>query len=156
VQAARACVTIRYMQPRLASIRLLQSCLWLTLAACGAHQQSASDARFSKEADLQWRGLLGCADCDGIQTRLLLHHGATGREFQLTEIYLAHGQGARFDDHGHWQRQADLLQLQGDSGSLRVYALLKDGGLQPRDGHGAVLSPETDETLQLVKPSNDP
>ncbi len=126
------------------------------LAACGARQPPASEARFSKEADLQWRGLLGCADCDGIQTRLLLHHGATGREFHLTEIYLAHDQGARFDDHGHWQLQADLLQLQGASGSLRVYALLPDGRLQPRDGHGAVLSPQTDETLQMMKGPDDP
>ena len=126
------------------------------LAACGARQPPASEARFSKDADIQWSGLLGCADCDGIQTRLLLHQGATGRVFHLTEIYLAHDQGARFDDHGHWQRQADLLQLQGDSGSLRVYALLPDGRLQPRDGHGMTLSPETDETLQLSKPSDDP
>jgi uncharacterized lipoprotein NlpE involved in copper resistance len=144
------------MQPRLASIRLAQSCLWLILAACGARQPPAVDARFSKDADLQWRGLLGCADCDGIQTQLLLQHGASGREFHLTEIYLAHDQGARFDDHGHWQRQADLLQLQGASGSLRVYALLPDGRLQPRDGHGAALSPETDETLELVTPSGNP
>ncbi len=144
------------MRLRLASIRLAQSCFWLLLAACGARQPPASDARFSKDADLQWRGLLGCADCDGIQTRLLLHHSSTGREFHLTEIYLARDQGARFDDHGHWQRQADLLELKGDSGSLRVYALLSDGRLQPRDGHGAALSPETDEALQLVTPSDDP
>ncbi|MEO6138795.1 MAG: copper resistance protein NlpE N-terminal domain-containing protein [Luteimonas sp.] len=114
------------------------------------------DAQFSKDADLQWRGLLGCADCDGIQTQLLLHHGASGQEFHLTEIYLAHDQGARFDDHGHWQRQADLLQLQGASGSLRVYAVLPDGRLQPRDGHGATLSANTEETLELVTPSDNP
>ncbi len=101
--------------------------------------------------------MLGCADCDGIQTQLLLQNGvATGSEFHLTEIYLAHGQDARFDDHGHWRRQADLLQLQGDSGSLRVYAVLPDGRLQPRDGHGMALSPETGDTLQLVKPPDDP
>ena len=126
------------------------------LAACGARQPAASDARFSKDADIQWQGIVGCADCDGIQTRLLLQQGTTGREFHLTEIYLAHDQGARFEDHGQWRRQADLLQLQGASGSLRVYALLPDGRLQPRDGHGVALSPQTDETLQLVTPSEEP
>ena len=126
------------------------------LAACGARQPTEIDARLAKDADLQWRGLLGCVDCDGIQTLLSLHQGGTGREFHLTEIYIAHDQGARFDDQGHWQRQADLLRLKGDNGSLRVYALLPDGRLQPRDGHGAVLSAASDDTLQLVTPSADP
>lgn len=144
------------MQPSPAWIRLAPSCLWLVLAACNPRQPPTSDAHLSNDAQVRWQGLLGCADCDGIQTQLVLQHGASRREFHITETYLAHDQGTRFEDRGHWRRRADLLELKGESGSVRVYALLPDGRLQPRDGHGTALSPQTDDTLQPMTAADDP
>lgn len=99
---------------------------------------------------IQWHGVLGCADCDGIDTELVLQRVDAVREYRLSETYLAGDQGARFVDHGHWRRHADLLQLQGDNGSLRVFALLDDGGLQPRDGRGQPLAPRDGDVLEPV------
>lgn len=107
------------------------------------------------EGRIEWRATLPCADCDGIDTQLVLQRGGTVSQYTLTETYLAAGQGARFVDHGRWQRQLDMLQLQGDSGSQHMYALLPDGRLQPRDRHGQRLSPRADDWLVPVASASD-
>ncbi|NUS39752.1 MAG: hypothetical protein HOQ02_12120 [Lysobacter sp.] len=123
------------------------------LAGCGrAPVPSGSTPLSPGEAGrrIEWQGQRACADCDGIATRLVLREDRRGRDYALTETYAATGGGARFAEHGRWQRDSVLLRLQGDRGSLRWYALLPDGSLQPRDAHGGPLPGGDDDRLVPV------
>ena len=126
------------------------------LAGCGGPSPPAADATqpLQQLADgdgrIEWRGTLACADCDGIDTQLVLLRAGSMRDYSLSEMFVAGGQGARFVEHGRWQRQADLLRLRGDRGSRRVFALLPGGRLQPRDDHGRPLPLRADDFLVPV------
>jgi hypothetical protein len=124
------------------------------LAGCGGPSPPVAIEPLQQLADsdgrIEWHGTLACADCDGIDTQLVLLRTGSVRDYRLTEMFLVAGQGARFVEHGHWQRQADLLRLRGDHGSRRVFALLPDGRLQPRDDHGQRLPPRADDFLLPV------
>lgn len=96
---------------------------------------------------IEWAGVLACADCDGIQTQLLLQRTPGSRRYVLTETYLADGRRQRFIEHGQWLRMNGLLRLSGDTASTRTYALLPDGSLQPRDSHGRNLPGMDNQTL---------
>lgn len=101
-------------------------------------------------ASIEWQGRRACADCSGIATRLVLQQGEGRQEYELTETFLSVGGESRFAEHGRWQRQSGVLELQGDTGSRRAYALLPDGRLQPSDGHGEPLSMDDDALLVPV------
>jgi len=88
------------------------------------------------DGTIAWQGALACADCEAIETQLVLERAGDARHYTLTEIYLAEDGGIRFTDVGAWRREGDLIRMQGDAGSLRAYALLPDGNLQPRDPRG--------------------
>lgn len=100
---------------------------------------------------IAWQGALACADCEAIQTQLVLERTGDVRGYTLTETFFAADGGTRFVEAGRWQRAGDLIRMQGDTGSVRAYALLSDGSLQPRDPrgrrfparHGDVLLPMT-------------
>ena len=85
-----------------------------------------------------WGGMQPCADCEAIDTRLVLARDAGERRFVLTEVYLAEPP-MRFVSSGRWQRDGDLLQLEAEDGARLRYALLDDGRLQPRDLRGRRL-----------------
>lgn len=132
------------------------------LAACSAPSPPSAGDLHAKQplaqgdGRIEWRGSLACADCDGIQTQLVLQRTGRASDYRLTETYLAAGQGDRFVEHGRWRRDADLLRLQGDGGSRRTFALLADGRLQPRDGHGMALTPREDDFLEPVTVADAP
>lgn len=84
----------------------------------------------------QWRGMLACADCEGIETLLVLERQRDVRRYDLVETFLAGPEGARFAESGQWRLDDGMLQLQGDRGAMRRYALLPDGRLEPRDARG--------------------
>lgn len=134
-------------------MRLFLSVVLLLLAGC-QRSPSARDANrmlpLPGGSSIEWQGRRACADCAGIATRLVLQQGDGRQEYQLTETFLSTGGETRFAEHGRWRRQAALLQLQGDTGSRRAYALLPDGRLQPSDGHGQPLSMEEDVLLVPV------
>lgn len=121
------------------------------LAGC---QRGPSPASHMLQADtgasIEWQGRRDCADCTGIATRLVLQQGDGRQDYELTETYFTRGGDARFAEHGQWQRQAGVLQLQGNTGSHRAYALLPDGRLQPSDGDGEPLSMDDDALLVPV------
>jgi hypothetical protein len=125
----------------------------LALAASGCQrQQPAPDATqraAGTRTHLQWHGTRRCVDCLGIDTRLTLSRD-TGDNYALTEIFHARAGATRFVEHGRWQRQGSRLQLWGDTGSLRVYRLLPDGRLQPRDLHGGAFA-----SAQPLQPATD-
>lgn len=88
------------------------------------------------EGRVEWRGMLACADCDGIETLLVLERQGDAHRYDLVETFLAEPDGARFVESGQWRLDDGMLQLQGERGATRHYALLPDGRLQPRDGGG--------------------
>lgn len=87
---------------------------------------------------LAWEGILACADCEGIETRLVLDREGSGQpRYQLLETFLADDGGERYREHGQWQREGRLLRLHADDGSERVFAIEIDGRLSLRDANGS-------------------
>jgi hypothetical protein len=136
--------------PRLRSI-FLPLLAAAVLAACNDEgaQRDAPTARFeSPDAELSWQGVLACADCDGIDTRLRLQRGnGVVAQYELVEAYLD-GEGAEyFHEAGRWRRDGRILRLQATSGGERLYAIDGTGNLVVVDrrgnaaGPGRVLSP---------------
>lgn len=121
------------------------------LAGCDNGSRSAPVSSLPQlqygDGRIQWQGWLACADCDGIRTTLLLQRNGDDRTYILTETYLASASGARFVETGTWRTEADLLRLQGNSGAARIFAVLGDGRLQPRDGRGRPFAPRQGDVL---------
>ena len=114
----------------------------LLASACGPADDGAADDVLAPlergDASLEWRGMQPCADCDGIDTRLLLARDGARRGFVLVERYLAQPP-VRFVSRGGWDRRGDLLRLEPEEGGSLAYAVLDDGRLQPRDSRGRRL-----------------
>ena len=117
----------------------------LLLTACGGDGVGTPDAgptaRFdSPDAELRWQGVLACADCDGIDTRLRLQRGnGVVAQYELVEAFLD-GEGAEyFREEGRWRRDGRVLRLQATSGGERWYAIDGAGNLEvvDRRGHAA-------------------
>lgn len=116
--------------------------LVLAVAGCGEAPPAAlprtDDPRATDPYEtLAWQGLLACADCDGIDTRLVLDRDGMQARYLLLETFLAGAEGDRFSEQGQWRREGRLLRLQADVGGVRVYALEPDGRLSLRDADGA-------------------
>lgn len=145
----RACGTIGRMAR-------LRCCVWLLLgwSLLGCDRAAAPDAPTTMPlpggVQVAWQGVLACADCDGIRTRLVLARSGDQRRYTLTETYLAQDGDIRFVEEGGWTRERDLLRLQGAAGGIHVYALMSDGWLQPRDGRGRAFSPRENDFLLPV------
>lgn len=87
--------------------------------------------------ELRWRGLLACADCDGIDMQLHLVRDEAP-QYELVELFLVRGGEERFHERGLWTREGRLLRLQADDGAERVFAIEADGRLSVRDPDGAI------------------
>lgn len=135
-------------------IRLLFVSALLALAACGQETPSGDetagpadtrDAEAPVDGDFEraWLGVLPCADCDGIQTRLVLRGENGARRYLLEETYLgAEGDNA-FVQEGEWREET--VQLEGvdttvyrldPQGPGRWFWLQPDGGLEMLEGEG--------------------
>ena len=127
---------------------------WLLLAALAAcdGQRGAAPAVVAPieqgEGRVEWNGMQPCADCEGIETRLVLTRDGARRNFVLSETYLAE-RPVRFVASGQWRRERDLLQLRAEDGSRLSYALLADGRLQPRDARGRRLATSDGDGLLM-------
>ena len=84
---------------------------------------------------MQWRGLLACADCGGIDTQLQLQRADAPR-YELVELFLVRGGVERFQERGLWSREGQFLRLQADDGAERVFAIEADGRLSVRERDG--------------------
>jgi len=125
--------------------------LALALAACGDGSRSAGPARapadFPADAQLAWQGLLACADCRGIDTRLRLLRAGDATRYELVEAFIADDGTEYFREEGRWSREGRVLRLQADAGGERLYALDADGSLHVIDrlgheaGSGRLLEP---------------
>lgn len=122
----------------------------LTLAGCGGPRQSNAPIPGLGQGDgeAEWGGTLSCTDCDGIDTHLLLRRQGNERRYQLLETYLAEDGDLEFVEQGEWKQvDAGVLELHGDEGGQRTFAVVDGGGLQLRDGSGEALRGREDDVL---------
>ena len=124
----------------------------LVVVACGEMPAPDNQGRArslppigASAGQLAWEGVLACADCEGIETRLVLDReaidpilGARDAQprYELLETFLAVDGGERYREQGQWQREGRLLRLHADAGGERVFAIERDGRLSLRDGNG--------------------
>ena len=147
------------------------------LALAGCDREPASDAADATTAapsaevplapgedfERTWLGVLPCADCDGIQTRLQLVRDGDERTYALEETYLGAEEGeAVFRQEGRWVEEPVAgLEDDGDGGTSgyrldpgtpasRHYLLRSDGALDQLDGRGRLLDGEGQYRLQRL------
>lgn len=138
---------------RCMSCRRFASCLLLAAcclpAACDVARQPASGALPLDGGDgrIEWHGALPCADCDAIEVQLMLERAGDARRYELVETYIAEEGAARFTESGEWRQRDDLIELTGEAGVARRYAVLPDGRLQPRDARGRAFARREGDVL---------
>ena len=120
------------------------------LCACGDAPRAPAQAPQASGADdvLVWQGVVACADCAGIDTRLRLQggHGAAA-QYQLVEAFLDDAGAEYFREEGRWERQGPILTLHTQAGGVRRYRIEGDGALVAVDraggkaGEGSRLAP---------------
>ena len=113
----------------------------------------AGTAPAADDFDRTWLGVLPCADCDGIQTRLQLRRDGGRQTYALEETYLGADGEAVFTQAGQWVRvdgDDGAFRLDPDSPASRRYALRPDGSLDQLDRRGEPLQPEGQYRLQRL------
>ena len=119
-----------------------------------AGPDATADARAeADDFERTWLGVLPCADCDGIQTRLQLQRDGDAQTYDLEETYLGADGEAVFTQAGKWvQEDGDgvSVHLDPDTPGGRRYALRADGSLDLLDSHGAPLEPAGHYRLQRL------
>ena len=120
----------------------------LAVVGCSDPQAPATEPAFpfaTSAGQQAWEGVLACADCEGIEIRLVLDRdtidpapgaGNPLPRYELLETFLADDGGERYREQGQWQREGRLLRLHADAGGERVFAIEPDGRLSLRDGAG--------------------
>lgn len=121
----------------------------VAVAGCSGGDEQAVDAGPGiGEGVVEWRGSLPCADCEAIDTRLVLEHRDGQRRYRLVEVYVALDGSQSFNEAGEWRLDDALLSLEPATGGLRRYALVGGGALQVRDPAGAVFAGREHDLLQ--------
>ncbi|WP_290890705.1 copper resistance protein NlpE N-terminal domain-containing protein [Arenimonas sp.] len=111
-------------------------------AAAEAGSEPGTDAG-TEAFERTWLGVLPCADCDGIQTRLQLRTDADGARYLLEETYLGGPGENRFVQEGAWREEvteingepADVYRLDPD-GPGRWFWVQPDGALEMLEAEG--------------------
>ncbi len=105
-----------------------------------------TQAQALKPMQQSWRGVLPCADCEGIETSLFLEKDGTW-------VMNQHYQGAKapstFASYGTWARTADKLVLTDTAGEKR-YFRAKGEGLEMLDMQGNPIVSQFNYTLAPV------
>jgi copper homeostasis protein (lipoprotein) len=151
-------------------LRILGLIGLLALAACGREtpteaergvEQASAPERatppLTEDFERTWLGVLPCADCDGIQTRLVLRGENGARRYLLEETYLgAEGDNA-FVQEGEWVEET--VPLEGvdttvyrldPQGPGRWFWLQPDGGLEMLEAEGRASLNGIDYRLQRL------
>lgn len=140
-------------------MRRLRTLLFALLLAglatgCGRGPDVDADATLpgldAGEGAVEWRGSLPCADCQAIDTRLVLARSGGEHVYELVEVYVAVDGSMRFEEAGQWRLDDAVLSLEPTTGGLRRYGLLRGGGLQVRDPRGRAFPGREDDVLRLV------
>ena len=133
---------------------VIAACSLFALFGCNhrAETDTVQPAAMEELKPMQqsWRGVLPCADCEGIDTSLFLEKDGT---WVMNEHY----QGARrepssFASYGTWARTADKLVLT-DSKGEKSYFRAKGDKLEMLDRNGSPVQSPLNYTLEPVKAS---
>lgn len=108
------------------------------LAACGRDggAPSAGQSPLAGDGSVEWQGVLPCADCDAIETRLRIDRDGERATYRLDERFLAADGALTFSEDGDWRMVDGVLALEGREGAMRHFAVLADGRLRPGDADG--------------------
>ena len=117
-------------------------------ATTAAPAEAPLDA--AEDFERTWLGVLPCADCDGIQTRLQLVRDGDARTYALEETYLGADGEAVFRQEGRWIEEpveglddaeggTSGYRLDPGTPASRAYLLRADGALDQLDGRGRLL-----------------
>lgn len=141
----------------------------LALAGCG--REPAPDAAApagpplgqvvspaqGEDFKLTWLGVLPCADCDGIQSRLVLSGDGRRRHYLLEETYLGDEGENRFQQQGDWVEEsteiageASVVYRLDPQGPGRWFRLLPDGSLEMLEAEGRLPARGLDYRLQRL------
>lgn len=104
-------------------------------------------AQTLKPMQQSWRGVLPCADCEGIDTSLFLEKDGT---WVMNQRYAGANGHRAFASYGKWARTADKLVLTDASGEKR-YFHPKGEALEMLDREGNPIDSRLNYTLQPVK-----
>lgn len=111
------------------------------------------DREHTAENSLDWngsyKGVLPCADCEGIETKLELNSDKT---FELEETYLGKGDGKSFESKGSFQfdrNNTSIIELD-KAGDSRKY-FVAEGYLKALDLEGNEITGALADKYQLNK-----
>lgn len=103
-----------------------------------------------KPMQQSWRGVLPCADCEGIETTLFLEKDGS---WVMNERYLdGKREASSFASYGRWARTADRLVLTDSKGEKRYYRP-KGEALEMLDREGHPVTSTFNYTLEPVTAS---
>jgi len=129
---------------------------WALVALIGCnHRTDAEALQPTQVAELKpmqqsWRGVLPCADCEGIETSLFLEKDGT---WVMNSHYLGTSQkNASFASYGTWARTADKLVLTDNQGE-KSYFHAKGEALEMLDRDGNPITSQFNYTLEPVSAS---
>lgn len=137
-----------------AILSVVAACTLFSLIGCNNRTEvevlQPTRAAELKPMQQSWRGILPCADCEGIETSLFLEKDGT---WVMNERY----QGVRdepssFASYGTWARTADKLVLT-DSKGEKSYYRAKGEALEMLDREGNPIESQFNYTLQPVSAS---
>jgi uncharacterized lipoprotein NlpE involved in copper resistance len=115
--------------------------------------ESVIDHTHTAENSLDWngtyKGILPCADCDGIETELELNLDKT---YELKETYLGKGDGKAFESQGSFQfdsKNSSIIKLD-KAGDSRKY-FVAEGYLNALDMDGNEITGDLADHYKLTK-----
>lgn len=118
-----------------------------------ASEAVAVDSAHTAENSLDWngtyKGVLPCADCEGIETELELKADKT---YELKETYLGKGDGKAFESKGSFQFDANntsVIKLD-KTGDNRKY-FVAEGYLKALDMEGNEITGDLADKYELKK-----
>lgn len=105
-----------------------------------------TQAEALKPMQQSWRGVLPCADCEGIETSLFLEKDGT---WVMNQHYQSAKAPSTFASYGTWARTADKLVLTDTAGEKR-YFRAKGEGLEMLDMQGNPIVSQFNYTLAPI------
>ena len=116
-------------------------------------EATVADTAHTAENAIDWngtyKGILPCADCEGIKTELELNSDKT---YEIKETYLGKGDGKPFESKGSFQfdnKNSSIIELD-KAGDSRKY-FVAEGYLKALDLEGNEITGDLADKYQLKK-----
>ncbi|NDJ58819.1 envelope stress response activation lipoprotein NlpE [Enterobacteriaceae bacterium 4M9] len=117
-----------------------------SLFGCNNHSEAPETVVQLKPMQQSYRGVVPCADCEGIEVSLFLDKDGS---WVRTMRYLG-GKGAgSYSDYGTWERTAEKLMLR-DSKGEKTWFQPHDDALEMLDRNGNPIDSPFNHTLKAV------